>query len=92
MGIVDYLFFLFFLGFVFLAYETIAHFMPLINHYCFLFWVLSAIFSPLIGPTFCVSYHPSIYLSLQLVSGIRRKSQAHREDDQNIVNKSNKCT
>ena len=34
----------------------------------------------------------SIYLSLQFVSGIKRKSQAHREDNQNTINKSIKCT
>ena len=93
VGIIDYLLLLVILVFVFFLYalETIARFYAF-NRHRFLFWVLSAIFSPLIGTFIPLSVLVAIHLPISATckwhQHHKRKSQAHREDEPNTVNKS----
>ena len=94
MGTVEYLFLLIFLVFVY-ALEILAHSFAFSQHRL-LFWVLSAISTPL-GATFIsLVLLAAIHLPISAICKChkqhqyrKRRSQVYREDDPKTINRSN---
>ena len=93
VGIVDYLLFLGFLVFLSFLYllEIIAR--SSLKQYRFVFWVVPAVFSPLIGALGTLALQIAIYLPISTAihhkrhQHQKRKSRVYGEDEPNTMNK-----
>ena len=93
VGIVDYLLFLGFLVFLSFLYllEIIAQ--SSLKQYRFVFWVIPAVFSPLIGALGTLALQVAIHLPISTAihhkrhQRQKRKSRVYGEDEPNTMNK-----